>query len=144
MDTKKPKKPRPPKKPKPDPVCDPPYDPEWPEGGHEGEYTRDHVVFQSLIAFGQGTDYVRVNHHAAEYIATALVELDTRFNLSSRWYEVAVQFLERVRMTGRVSASLAIQAGRTYIDDEDVAHASIRVKLISKSEFCGPDTKREP
>jgi len=102
-------------------------------------YTPDDVVQQSLVAFGQGTNYLRVNRDAAQYVVDMMRSTIERFRVQERWETEAVQILERVRAIGRLSALYATQAGQTVISGEEVSRATILVQRASKTEGCPGD-----
>lgn len=99
-------------------------------------YTPDDVVQQSLVAFGQGTDYMRVNAEAAQYVVDLMRVTIERFRVHETWETEAVQVLERLRAIGRLSASYATQGGSTVITGEEVSKASILVQRSSKTSLC--------
>ncbi len=92
---------------------------------------------QVWIAFGQGTDYLRVTQEAA----LALHELYDKAisdNLIEQWGDESVQILERIRAIGRLSAQLAVTAGNTKIIPEYVIAAAAQVQIESDTERCPP------
>lgn len=103
-------------------------------------YTPDDVVQQSLVAFGQGTDYMRVNRDAAQGIVDLMRATVERTKVHERWETDAVQILERLRAVGRVAALYATQDGRTVINGEDVSKAAVKVQLASKTNDCSRDS----
>jgi hypothetical protein len=104
-------------------------------------YLPEDVIYQSLIAFGQATDYLRVNRDAAQAVVNLMRETIDRNRLHIRWETEAVQVLERLRAIGRSAALSAIQDGRTVIGAVDVEKASTRVILASKTDMCPPMTQ---
>lgn len=96
-------------------------------------YTPEDVIQQSLVAFGQGTNYVRVNREAAQYIVDLMKSLIERFRTHETWETDAVQVLERLRAIGRLAALYATQGGQTVIDGEVVSRATILVQRTSKT-----------
>ncbi len=101
-------------------------------------YTPEDVIQQSLVAFGQGTSYMRVNREAAQYIVDLMKATVDRFRAHQTWETDAVQVLERVRAIGRLATHYATVAGQTVIDGENVSRAALMVQRISKSGSC-PD-----
>ena len=99
-------------------------------------YTKQDVINQSLVAFGQGTNFMRVSSRALREFVDAAQQLIDMRSMHEHWGEVAVQVLERVRTMGRVAAALAIEDGRTYIDEENVRVAMRKVRMMSKSDWC--------
>ncbi len=103
-------------------------------------YTPDDVVQQSLVAFGQGTNYMRVNAEAAQYVVDVMRVAIERARIQESWETEAVQYLERVRAIGRLSAHYATQNGQTVIGGEDVSKAAVLVQRTSKSPGCSNPT----
>lgn len=101
-------------------------------------YSPADVVQQSLVAFGQGTDYMRVNAEAAQYLVDVMQSSIERFRIHEDWGTEAVQVLERVRAIGRLSALYATQSGSTVISGEEVSRAAILVQRTSKTPGCLP------
>lgn len=101
-------------------------------------YTPEDVIQQSLVSFGQGTNYMRVNRDAAQYVVDLMRSSIERFRVQDTWETDAVQILERLRSIGRLAALYATQGGQTVIDGENVSRASLMVQRISKSGSC-PD-----
>ena len=100
-------------------------------------YTPEDVVQQSLVAFGQGTNYLRVNAEAAQYVVDLMQATIERFRIQESWETEAVQVLERLRAIGRLAASYATQNGSTVITGEEVSRAAILVQRTSKTMICG-------
>ena len=99
-------------------------------------YTQQDIVNQSLVAFGQGTQFMRVNTRACRTLAEHMKNTSESRDLPARWETIAVQMLERVRLIGRVAATRAIEHARTWVDKEDVTIAIRRVSEISKTTEC--------
>jgi hypothetical protein len=100
-------------------------------------YTKDGIMAQILVAFGQGTGFVRVSHDAS-------VELRNRYydritpDVIKDWEIYAVQVLERIRALGRLMASNAIAAGETSITGAGAVSAAARiVEVHSQTNLCG-------
>ncbi|MEM9598110.1 MAG: hypothetical protein AAGD06_27860 [Acidobacteriota bacterium] len=123
---------------------------EEPEGfdGPEEEpgqtYTQQDVVSQSLVAFGQGTHFMRVSSRACRVLVAVMENLVLTRRIHENWGTEAVQILERVRLIGRVAASLAVKDARTVVEEADVRFAVPRVQIVSKTDRCGPDPKKYP
>ena len=94
---------------------------------------------QAWIAFGQGTDYLRVSQEAAltlqEIYRKAISD-----DLIEKWSDESVQVLERLRAVGRLSAQLAVTAGDTKIIPRYVLEAAAQVRIESDTERCPPET----
>ncbi|MEM1203159.1 MAG: hypothetical protein AAGN66_08020 [Acidobacteriota bacterium] len=123
---------------------------EEPEGfdGPEEEpgqtYTQQDVVSQSLVAFGQGTHFMRVSSRACRVLVAVMENLVLTRRVQETWGTDAVQVLERVRLIGRVAASLAVKDARTVIEEADVRIAVPRVQIVSKTDHCPEPNKNFP
>ena len=101
------------------------------------DYTREGILDQILVAFGQGTGAVRVAGQAA-------VALRDRYEpyaddrVLARWGEVGVQILERIRAMGRLAALRATEAASTVITRPMVTTAIESVEKVSLTDFCPP------
>ena len=102
----------------------------------KSEYTKRDLINQSLVAFGQGTGFMRVSRMSCREFIRIFSPLIDSHRMASEWHKTAFQVLERVRTVGRVAALLALEEGRTYIDRKDIEPAMIRVRLASKTDFC--------
>lgn len=100
------------------------------------DYTPQDVVNQSLVAFGQGTQFMRVSSRACRVLVEIVSYLAEAHDVTTTWDRDAVQALERLRVAGRLAAQRAIEEGRTYVDAEDVKIAMRRVRAVSKSTWC--------
>ena len=95
-------------------------------------YTKQDVINQGLVAFGQGTNFMRVSSRACRvFVDTGGMLVDQR-NMHEIWGEVAVQVLERVRTMGRVAVSFAIEDGRTFINDDEKGHSALNPFIVDK------------
>ncbi|MEM8930038.1 MAG: hypothetical protein AAGE94_02620 [Acidobacteriota bacterium] len=103
------------------------------------EYTRQDVINQSLVAFGQGTQFMRVSAQACSVVTSVMNAVDEHQKLHATWGTIAVQVLERIRTAGRLAAARAVDDARTFISEEDVEVALRRVRATSKSGQCGSD-----
>ena len=101
------------------------------------EYSREDIVYKSLIVFGQGTGCMRLSTEASNHAAARLYTLLQNRDVLRYWHRDAVQFLERVRTIGKVARLRALGEARTYIDREDVEVAVRRVSAASKTAACG-------
>jgi hypothetical protein len=95
------------------------------------------IETQALVAFGQGTDTMRVSRAAAMAFRQCLNRRLTP-EVVDTWPEIAVQLLERVRSIGRVAAQLALALGDTCISRDDVLAAFEKVARRSKTDYCDP------
>lgn len=102
-------------------------------------YTREGIMAQVWIAFGQGTDYLRVSQEAALALQVLYYKAITD-DLIEKWELESVQILERIRAIGRLSAQLAINVGSTRITPKNVIEAAATVQIESDTERCPPGT----
>lgn len=93
---------------------------------------------QVWIAFGQGTNYLRVSQEAALTLYALYYKAITD-DLIEKWEYESVQILERIRAIGRLSAQLAVASGDTKIIPPYVLEAAARVQAESDTERCPPD-----
>lgn len=101
------------------------------------DYTRDGIMAQMFVAFGQGTGAVRVSQD----VCTALRDryyghIDDA--VVRDWETLAVQVLERIRALGRLMAINAGAAGKTHLAGADVESAARRVEAQSFTPLCPP------
>ena len=94
---------------------------------------------QVWVAFGQGTDYLRVSQDAALTLHT-LYDKVICDDLINKWEIESGQILERIRAIGRLSALLAVTAGNTKITAKYVLEAAAQVQIESDTERCPPGT----
>lgn len=92
---------------------------------------------QVWIAFGQGTDYLRVSQEAALTLQVLYYQAITD-DVIEKWELESVQILERMRAIGRLSAQLAVTAGNTKIIPKYVLEAAAQVQIESDTERCPP------
>lgn len=101
-------------------------------------YTRDGIMSQVYMSFGQGCGAVRVSQGAC-------VALRERYlprieeDLPARWDTEALQVLERIRAIGRTAAAHAAIAGENVISPARLTDAARRVEIQSGTALCPPD-----
>jgi hypothetical protein len=100
-------------------------------------YTRDGIMAQILVAFGQGTGQVRVSQ------ATCMALHDRYYpritdEVIGQWGSEAVHALERIRALGRMMAVQAGAAGQTTLGDAELTDAAATVEKESMTLFCPP------
>jgi hypothetical protein len=98
-------------------------------------YTRDGVMAQVYVAFGQGTGALRVSQDVCTALRDRYYERITDAVLEN-WDTWAVQVLERFRALGRLMAANASAAGKTTIMGADVEASALAVEKQSTSELC--------
>ena len=106
-------------------------------------YTKQDVINQSLVAFGQGTNFMRVSSLACREFVRLMLVTANEHDLHEDWGEIAVQLLERVRSIGRVTQAWAIEDGDTVIREANIRRAFRKVGLTSKTDKCGPGAREE-
>jgi hypothetical protein len=102
-------------------------------------YSKDGIMAQCWVAFGQGSGSLRVSQEAAIALQSQYYGAITN-DLLDKWDGEAVQILERMRAIGRLAAHLAAGRGDTRISAVDVAEATASVQRTSDTERCPPDT----
>lgn len=100
-------------------------------------YTRDGIMAQVWIAFGQGTGAIRVSQEAALELHRWYYGAITD-ELLEKWDTEALQVLDRIRAIGSLSAMMAIQQGSTKINAQVVYESSVQVQLRSDTPYCPP------
>ncbi|MEA2695109.1 MAG: hypothetical protein QOJ16_4496 [Acidobacteriota bacterium] len=103
-------------------------------------YTREGIMSQVCVAFGQGTGEVRVSQEAC----TALYDRYSRMiteEVLANWGEQAVQVLERIRVLGRMVATQTHLAGQSVISAGLLMTAALQVELNSETYICGGPPK---
>lgn len=100
-------------------------------------YTRQGILDQILVAFGQGTGAVRVAREAAAALRDHY-EPYADDKVLAVWGTVAVQILERIRAMGRLAALRATEAASTVINRTMTTTAITSVEKVSRTEFCPP------
>lgn len=100
-------------------------------------YTRDGIMAQIWIAFGQGTGALRVSQDAALELRRWYYEAITDEIVES-WESWALQVLDRIRAIGSLSALSAIQQGSPTISATMVHQAAVQVQLQSDTPLCPP------
>jgi hypothetical protein len=98
-------------------------------------YTRDGIMAQIYVAFGQGTGAVRVSQDVCVALRDHYQGRITD-DVIARWETLAVQVLERFRALGRLMAVNASGAGSTSIAGTDVETSAQIVERQSNTELC--------
>jgi hypothetical protein len=100
-------------------------------------YTRDGILAQILVAFGQGTGALLVSQEACQ-------PFDERYRpridaeVLAAWRTQGVQVLERIRAIGRSAALQTSLAGGSVISRETVVGAMRAVEAVSLTSLCPP------
>jgi hypothetical protein len=99
-------------------------------------YTKDGIMAQVYVAFGQGTGPVRVSQDTCTALFNRYYgRIDD--DVLAHWGNYAVQALERVRALGRLMATNAAAAGKTSIDGADLQVSADKVAVESATALCG-------
>ncbi len=101
-------------------------------------YTKDGIIAQVYIAFGQGTGSVRVSHEAALRVGECYSDIfeANKDDILATWETQGVQALERVRAVGRAAASLINAQGRTVIEAKDLEKALNTSAEYQHTNWC--------
>ena len=100
-------------------------------------YTKEGIMAQVWIAFGQGTGAVRVSQDAAMELHRWYYSAITD-ELLEKWDTEALQVLDRIRAIGSLSALMTIQQGSPTIRAKVVYEAAVQVQLRSDTPYCPP------
>lgn len=106
-------------------------------------YTRDGIMAQIWVAFGQGTGVIRVSQDAAMELHRWYYNAISDAIVERHWEVEKVAVLERIRAVGRLAAASAIAAGSTVVSPADVNDAVIKVQETSDTWLC-PTTAGVP
>ena len=98
-------------------------------------YTREGILAQVCVAFGQGTGELRVSQEACMVLYDRYSKMVTDDVLAS-WGTDAVQALERIRALGRLVAIQTSLAGNTVISADQVTKAAPQIELQSDTSIC--------
>ena len=92
--------------------------------------TKEEVMAQIAIAFGQGTGAIRVSQEAAEVLRRWSFDA-TDDILQNDWAREAMNVLERIRAIGAVAGRKARERGDTKILWEDVYDSALAMQATS-------------
>ena len=106
-------------------------------------YTRDGIMAQIWVAFGQGTGPVRVSQDAAMELHRWYYNAISDATVEKYWEVEKVAVLERIRVIGRFAEASATAAGSTMISPADVDDAVKKVQATSETWLC-PETPGVP
>lgn len=99
------------------------------------EPTKEGVMDQLLVAFGQGTGAVQISQDATDTLRQHYWDKITADVLSS-WSEEANAVLVRIRTLGSLADQVRVQEGRATVVGMDVTRATDTVELSSGTRFC--------
>jgi hypothetical protein len=100
-------------------------------------YTRDGIMAQIYVAFGQGTGAIRVSQDVCTALHDRYYGRITDAVLAG-WETTGVQVLERFRALGRLMALDAGAAGNTALSGTAVESAGLKVERQSATDLCAP------
>ncbi|MES1244199.1 MAG: hypothetical protein ABUT39_21520 [Acidobacteriota bacterium] len=100
-------------------------------------YTKEGIMAQVWIAFGQGTGALRVSQNAALELHRWYFDAITP-EVVETWGAVALQVLDRIRAIGSLAALKAIEKGAPTITVLMVYEAAQTVQLRSDTPICPP------
>lgn len=98
-------------------------------------YTKEGIMAQVWIAFGQGTGAIRVSQSAALELHRWYWDAITE-SVVDTWGDVALQVLDRIRAIGSLAALKAILQGATAINAMMVHEAAVTVQQMSDTPIC--------
>jgi methionyl-tRNA formyltransferase len=101
-------------------------------------YTRDGIMAQIWIAFGQGAGLTRVSQAAAMELHRWYFGAITPEVVDVKWETDAGQVLERIRAIGSLASLKAISAGATTISAQEVYESAATVQETSMTPLCPP------
>jgi hypothetical protein len=107
------------------------------KGEIEMAYTKDGIMAQVWIAFGQGTGAIRVSQNAALELQRWYYDAITDKVVES-WGEWSLQVLDRIRAVGSLAALKAIEQGSPTITVLMVYEAALTVQTKSDTPICPP------
>jgi len=102
------------------------------------DYTRDGIMAQIYVAFGQGTGTVRVSQDVCAALRQRYYGRIDQGVLKD-WETLAIQVLERFRALGRLMALNAGIAGKTNLAGADVESAAQLIERQSSTPLCPPN-----
>lgn len=98
-------------------------------------YTRDGIMAQVYVAFGQGAGAIRVSQEAALELHRWYYNAITD-NVVDNWGSWALQVLDRIRAIGSLAALSAVQEGSPTVTVMQVYNAALQVQLHSDTPIC--------
>lgn len=101
-------------------------------------YTKDGIMAQIDVAFGQGLGIFQVTQEAALELRRWYYDAITPEIVEKVWATEANAILLRIRAIGSLAAVTAVLAGATTITALIVYGAATTVQLTSDTDFCPP------
>ncbi len=105
-------------------------------------YTKDGIMAQLWVVFGQGTGPIRVTQEAALELSRWYYDAITP-DVVDNWGVWSLQVLDRIRAIGSLAALLSIQQGSPTVNALMVHQAATTVQLLSDTPIC-PDIPPAP
>ena len=105
-------------------------------------YTKDGIMAQIYVAFGQGAGAIRVTQEAALELHRWYYDAINPQIVDVEWAIWALQILDRIRAIGTLAAVKAVTAGAVSIMPNHVYDAAEQVQLTSDTDFCPPPPPR--
>lgn len=98
-------------------------------------YTKDGIMAQLWVAFGQGAGAIRVSQGAAlelhRWYYNAITE-----DVIANWGTWSLQVLDRMRAIGSLAALKAIQQGSPTVNVMMVYESAMTVQAMSDTPIC--------
>lgn len=101
-------------------------------------YTKDGIMAQIYVAFGQGAGAIRVSQDAALELHRWYYDAITPEVVDVEWAAQALQVLDRIRAIGSLAALKATGSGSTAINPANVYESAIQVQETSDTDLCPP------
>jgi hypothetical protein len=105
-------------------------------------YTKDGIMAQIYVAFGQGAGAIRVSQDAALELHRWYYNAITPEIVDQKWETHGFQVLDRVRMIGTLAALKATTVGATVINPLNVYDSAVQVQETSDTDLCPPPPPR--
>ena len=99
--------------------------------------TKDGIMAQVWVAFGQGTGAVPVSEAACLKLHALYYDAITD-SVIGRWETAGAQVLERIRAIGRKAQMMATEAASKEITDGQVSLSADDVQATSDTDMCPP------
>lgn len=100
-------------------------------------YTKDGIMAQVWVAFGQGTGAIRVSQEAALEVSRWYYDAITE-DVIQNWESWSLQLLDRIRAIGSLAGLSAIQTGSPTVSAMQVWSAAQQVQATSLTPNCPP------
>ena len=100
-------------------------------------YTKDGIMAQVWVAFGQGTGAVRVSQEAALELSRWYYDAITP-DILENWEDWSLQLLDRIRAIGSLAGLSAVQTGSLTVSAMQVWEAAQQVQATSLTPNCPP------